>query len=142
MYTGECLCGGVRFSIAAELEPIQVCHCSQCRKAQGSAFATNIPVDVADFRLTRGRELLREYASSPGKRRVFCSNCGSPVFSSRDSLPDKLRVRAGLINEPLATRPIAHFYVGSAANWWSISDELPRFAGPYVPTESRDDMKS
>ncbi|WP_290537184.1 hypothetical protein [Alcanivorax sp.] len=42
MYTGSCLCGGVTFEIAGELAPIQVCHCQQCRKAQGTALVTNI----------------------------------------------------------------------------------------------------
>jgi hypothetical protein len=46
MYTGSCLCGGVAYEIDGELEPIQVCHCSQCRKAQGTAIVTNIPVGV------------------------------------------------------------------------------------------------
>ena len=59
MYTGSCLCGGVRFQIQGELEPIQVCHCSQCRKAQGTPFATNTPVKEAAFQLDSGAELLK-----------------------------------------------------------------------------------
>jgi hypothetical protein len=132
VYTGSCLCGGVEFRIEGELEPIQVCHCLQCRKAQGAPFATNTPVQKAAFTLTRGAELLKEYESSPGKQRVFCSTCGSPVYSYKDTLPDVLRIRAGLINEPLQARPTAHFHVTSKCNWWSITDELPQFAEGYV----------
>jgi hypothetical protein len=135
VHHGRCLCGGVRFRIDGALAPIQVCHCGQCRRAQGTAFATNIPVPRSQFMLEAGAALLRPYESSPGKRRHFCSTCGSPVYSERDGLPGMLRIRAGLLNEPVATRPGWHFHVGSACSWWSIDDALPRHeaSGP-APT--------
>jgi hypothetical protein len=46
MFTGSCLCGGVRFSVKGELQPLQLCHCAQCPKAQGSAFASALPINV------------------------------------------------------------------------------------------------
>ena len=133
LYTGNCLCGGVRFKILDELEPIQVCHCSQCRKAQGIAFATNSPVKATAFQLDSGAELLKSFEASPGKQRVFCNVCGSPIYSKKDALPGVLRIRVGLINEPLSVRPVAHFYTGSKANWWSINDDLPQFEAAYEP---------
>lgn len=135
MYTGSCLCGGVQFRIDQELEPIQVCHCTQCRKAQGTPFATNTPVSKSAFHLMQGRELLKEFESSPGKARVFCGTCGSPVYSYRKTLPGVMRIRAGLLNEELSVRPIAHFHVASQCNWWSIEDGLPQFPEAYVPKQ-------
>jgi len=132
-YTASCLCGGVTFRITGELQPIQVCHCVQCRKAQGAPLATNIPIARADFHLDSGAELLTEYESSPGKKRAFCSRCGSPIYSRRDAQPDALRIRAGLINEALAVRPVAHFYTAHQANWWTIADDLPQFPQAYTP---------
>jgi hypothetical protein len=134
--TGGCLCGGIRFEIEGGLAPIQICHCRQCRKAQGTAFAANIPVPLSHFRLIKGRDLLREYESSPGKYRVFCSHCGSPVFSRRDSLPQVVRIRAGLLDGDIPTRPATHAWVESNANWWEIQDALPRFdkGMPVPPT--------
>ncbi len=133
MYSGNCLCGGVRFQILDELEPIQVCHCSQCRKAQGTAFATNTPVKEAAFQLDSGAELLTSFEASSGKQRVFCSVCGSPIYSKKNALPGVLRIRAGLINGPLSVKPVAHFYTGSKTNWWPIKDDLPQFEAAYVP---------
>ncbi len=127
MYTGNCLCGGVWFRIESELEPISVCHCSQCRKAQGTPFATNSPISAAGFHLESGAELLTVFEATPGKQRVFCSRCGSPIYSKRDSLPGVMRVRVGLINEAVSVRPEAHYHVASKANWWSIEDGLPQF---------------
>lgn len=131
-YTGSCLCGGVSFRIASELEPIQVCHCTQCRKAQGGPLATNIPVAAVAFDLASGKDLLKSYESSPGKQRFFCGRCGSPIYSRRASLSSVIRVRAGLINEPLQVRPAWHAYTASKCNWWPIEDGLEQYPEGYI----------
>lgn len=132
-YRGGCLCGAVRYQIEGPLAAIQICHCGQCRKAQGTAFATNIPVRAEQLRFIYGREGIREFESSPGKLRAFCSNCGSPLYSRRVDAHDTLRIRAGTLDAPIDARPLAHFYVGSKAEWWSILDGLPQFEAAYVP---------
>ena len=138
MVTGSCLCKGVQFKITSKLEPIQICHCGQCRKAQGSAFAANIPVAASSFHLTSGAELLREYESSPGKQRVFCGRCGSPVYSRRTDKPEVVRLRAGTLDGAQDTQPAFHFYTASKANWWTIhGDGLPQFAEAYVPPRTK-----
>ena len=129
MVTGSCLCGVVRYRIRSELPPIQVCYCGMCRKAQGAPFATNIPVPAAAFELLSGAAALREFQSSPGKLRVFCGTCGSPIYSRRDGL-DVVRVRAGLIEEPLAGALI-HCHVAAKCGWWDIHDPGPQFPGAY-----------
>ena len=126
-HTGSCLCGGVSFSIQGEIGPIQVCHCVQCRKAQGTAMATNVPIRTDDFTLEQGGELLASFESTPGKKRVFCRRCGSPVYSQLDALPGILRIRLGLINENIDAPLMAHFYAGSKANWWPICDQAPQY---------------
>lgn len=132
-FTGSCLCGGITFCVEGELESVQVCHCEQCRKAQGGPFAAVIPVAVSGFRLLSGEHLLKAYESSPGKQRMFCSCCGSPVYSRRLALPEVVRVRAGLFNEPLPVKPSWHAYTGSKCNWWPIEDGLPQYPQGYVP---------
>lgn len=129
MHTGSCLCRTVRFEVAGDLAPVQVCHCGDCRKAQGSAFGANIPVATADFTLLSGEGELRAYESSPGKERVFCGRCGSPVFSRLASKPGVVRLRAGSLDEPVATEIGFHFYVASKASWWPIADEATSYDG-------------
>lgn len=130
MPTGSCLCGAVRFTVDGPLPPIQLCHCGQCRKAQGTAFAANIPVAAGAFRFTAGEDDLGVYESSPGKVRAFCSRCASPIFSRREAAPNVLRVRAGVLDAPVASRPDAHAYVADKADWWTITDDLPQHSGP------------
>lgn len=130
-YTGSCLCGGVQFRIQGALDRIQVCHCMQCRKAQGTAVGTNVPVHTDQFTLERGADLLTPFESSPGKQRVFCKMCGSPVYSKRTALPDTLRVRVGLINEDVDPGLQAHYFATDKALWWPVCGDAPQFeAGP------------
>lgn len=128
MHVGGCACGGIRFEIDGDLAPIQLCHCSICRKSNGTAFAANSPVDTAAFRVTSGADLLREFESTPGKRRTFCGTCGSPIHSRADALPGVLRIRVGAIDAPVQARPAFHIFADSKADWWEITDELPRYA--------------
>jgi len=127
MHTGACLCGKIRFEIAGELAGIQLCHCSLCRRAQGAAFAANMPVKAEDFRLVSGAP--KAYESSPGKERLFCGDCGSPIISRTRADPTMVRVRAGLIAEPVETKAIFHFHTDSKASWLPIADDLPRYPG-------------
>lgn len=128
LHRGGCLCGAVKFEITGPLDAIQICHCGQCRKAQGSAFGANIPVRLDQVHFLAGRRGVREYESSPGKLRAFCTTCGSPVYSRRPDTPDMLRIRAGTLDAPVDSRPVAHFHAASKADWFSITDALPQFA--------------
>lgn len=134
---GSCLCGGVSYRIKAPLEPIQICHCSQCRKAQGTPLVTNTPVLEKDFELLSGADLLKAFESTPGKQRVFCSHCGSPIYSKNVTAPGIVRIRAGLIDEPVTATLAAHFHVASKCSWWPINDDLPKFPQAYLPTEPK-----
>ena len=61
MIRGSCLCGGVRFEIAQASGPFELCHCSRCRKASGSAFVSGLGVRREHFRFIEGEELIRTY---------------------------------------------------------------------------------
>jgi len=130
--TGQCLCGGIRFTIDGELAPIEVCYCKQCQRAQGTAMATNVPVAVTVFHLLQGEELIQSYESSPGKQRCFCGRCGSPVYSKRETLPGVLRIRVGLLEGDYAANLAAHFHTRSKPTWWVIRDDLPQYAAGEV----------
>ena len=127
MYEGGCLCGAVRFEIAGPIRNIVYCHCSRCRKAQGSAFATNGIAAANAFVITRGEDELTVYESMPGKTKHFCRNCGSPIASKNAADPDNVRVRIGTIESSIAERPMAHIFATSKADWEEICDDLPQY---------------
>lgn len=129
MHRGSCLCGGVTFTVSGDLPPIQVCHCGQCRRAQGTPFVTNIPLDESQVDWLSGVSLIQRYESSPGKYRCFCKTCGSPLFSQRTSLPGVLRLRVGALQGHVKSQVGFHIYDASKANWWTTQDDeqAPRY---------------
>jgi hypothetical protein len=92
MNIGQCLCGKVRFEIDGELGETRLCYCELCRRANGTAFSANVPISVDRYRLIAGREHIREYESSAGVFRAFCSNCGSPVYARIVRDPAHIRI--------------------------------------------------
>src|SRR5262245_18419290 len=115
MIEGSCLCGGVAYEAKGPLITMACCHCVQCRKASGAEFATNASVDSETFEITRGSELLVHYESSPGKYRVFCGRCGSPMFKRDDENPHLIRLRLGAVDTKIEQRPLAHIFVSEKA---------------------------
>src|SRR5262245_31694701 len=122
MHTGSCLCGAVKYEIRGEVQTAVYCHCSRCRKASGSAFASYAVVATKDFVVVEGKDALKTFRTPAGVQRQFCSNCGSPIISFRESMPDIVRVRMGSIDTPLAKGPETHIFVGSKAAWFEILD--------------------
>jgi len=105
-----------------------LCHCDQCRRAQGYAAAV-APALAAGFSIVAGAEQLREYESSPGKRRAFCGACGSPLYSRREEKPDAIRLRLGSLDDPPADLRIqAHIFVANLPAW-AGPDDAPRYPG-------------
>jgi hypothetical protein len=127
MHKGSCLCGGIRYELSAELGDFGYCHCTSCRKASGSAHAANAPIDRAHFHFVGSTETLREYESSPGKFRMFCSRCGSPIYAYIAATRDVLRVRLGSLDTPFPKRAKAHTWVSDKADWDHIEGTVPQF---------------
>jgi Glutathione-dependent formaldehyde-activating enzyme len=43
-YTGGCQCGSVRYDVTMEPIRLLTCHCKECQRQSGSAFAMSMPV--------------------------------------------------------------------------------------------------
>ena len=129
MYQGSCLCGTVRYEIAGEIGPISLCHCSRCRKANGSAFLAAAQIPAAEFKVVAGNDSLGDFESSPGVHRLFCRNCGSPIISRRPGPPEVIRVRLGTLDTYLKTKPASHIYFADRAEWYELEDDVAKYAG-------------
>jgi len=127
MHKGSCLCGSIQYEIDGELSDFGYCHCASCRKASGSAYGANIGAARTDLMLTDPNDYLKEFESSPGKVRAFCSNCGSPIFAYLRLSAEILRIRLGTIDTPLGKNAKAHTFVSDKADWDEIDSMLPQF---------------
>jgi hypothetical protein len=131
MIRGGCLCGGVKFEIDRAVGPFELCHCSRCRKASGSAFAAALGVRADDFRLISGAELIRTFEAPlrehpPAYRVAFCSRCGSPVPNPAPGAT-WFEIPAGLLDDDPILHPDKHIFVDCKSAWFSITDSLPKF---------------
>ena len=52
--SGSCSCGRVRFELDQPPFRMHHCHCSRCRHARGSAYATNVIYKLEALRYHRG----------------------------------------------------------------------------------------
>ena len=127
MIKGSCLCGCVKYEYSADIREVAVCHCDQCKLAQGTPFVTNAPVDSSKIKWIQGEDKLTSYLSSPNKKRVFCSTCGSPMYSQRTDLPEKIRLRLGTITEGRIPEPDYQIYCKSISRWFVLDGDKPKY---------------
>ena len=85
--TGSCLCGAVKFTVEGEPIRTGLCHCHDCRRTSGSAFAMFSIWDRSAFACTGPT---RTYEG-----RSFCPACGSRVFSLR---PGEVEIMTGALD--------------------------------------------
>jgi hypothetical protein len=100
------------------------CHCSRCRKAHGTAYATYVARRRDTFRLS-GEEHVEKWESMPGFDRCFCRRCGSVVPGT--PCGKLIFLPVGCFEDDPGARPEMHIFVGSKAPWFEISDGLPRY---------------
>lgn len=124
--TGSCLCGSIKIRVSDRFQFIGYCHCSECQKWSGSAFATGGLVNSEDFEITSGEESVSRYQVSGETDLYFCSTCGASLFSEKPKL-GKHVVRLGILDDTPTQRPNVHIFTASKAPWFELTDQLDRF---------------
>lgn len=126
---GGCLCGSVRFEITAPLISAGYCHCTHCQRRTGTGSSANGRVPREGFRLLQGAEQLRSFAPpSSGVPKLFCTTCGSAMFSGDPFTDPQVALRLGTLDGDPGIRPQNRQYVSSAVPWETIPDDgLERF---------------
>ncbi len=125
--TGGCNCGAVRFEVTAEPESASWCHCTRCQRRTGTAASVQARLSPGSLCIITGEDLLTAWQPPDGFAKVFCSSCGSQMWSvSPDG--ETFSVRFGVFDGDPGIRPNCHQFVAYAAVWDSIpEDGLPRF---------------
>ncbi len=122
---GRCLCGAIEFEAAGAPLWVAHCHCQSCRRNTGAALATFVGLPEDRFRYLKGAP--RVFASSPGVRRSFCENCGTPLTYAADRFPGEVHVYVSTFDHPDVFPPELHVYVAEAIDWLHLDDGLPRY---------------
>jgi hypothetical protein len=132
MLAGGCLCGAVRYQVRDEFLYAANCHCSQCRRATGSAFKPFAGIERDKLAVTQGEDRLMIFGED-NAHDARCAACGSFLYSLvRDGA--YVHVAMGTLMDDPAILPSEHIFVGSKAPWFTITDDLPRHeAFPTTP---------
>jgi hypothetical protein len=126
--TGGCNCGGVRFEIDAPLTSASYCHCTRCQRRTGTAVSAQAYPAPGSLRVVAGEDLLRAWQPPDGIAKIFCSACGSSLFTRRTlEDPETVGVRLGAFDGDPGVRPSVRQFTAYAAAWEPIPDDgLPR----------------
>jgi hypothetical protein len=122
---GGCACGAIRYEISAMPLLLYACHCTECQRRSGSAFALNMPVETKVFRIVKGAPKAWRNSGASGTVTIawFCGDCGGRIHGERDGRPDSITVRAGTLDDTSWLRPAAHLFMRSAQPWETIDGD-------------------
>jgi hypothetical protein len=122
--SGKCLCGAVQYAVRDEFAYALNCHCSNCRRATGSAFKPFAGIERSKLNVTQGTDNLLIFGEE-NVHDVRCKTCGSLLYSVvRDG--SFVHVLLGTLVDNPGIQPTAHIFVGFKAPWFTITDSLPQ----------------
>lgn len=127
--SGACLCGTIRFSVKLPTLGCAHCHCTMCQRNHGAAFVTWFTVPPAALTIDAGAEELVRWASSADGSRSFCRRCGSSLFCSNASHPERVEIPLAAMSGPIDRAPQVHIFWDSHVTWTATADSLPRLGG-------------
>jgi len=83
----------------------------------------------AEFRITKGapRHYIAKADSGNEITRVFCPDCGSPLYVQVSTRPDLVGVRVASFDDPSWFRPEADIFVQSAQPWDHMNPDIPKY---------------
>src|ERR1043166_6860655 len=82
-YSGQCLCGQVRFVIDAEPLGARMCWCRDCQRIASGAATVNVLFPEQAVRYEGEITKIQRVADSGNRvERGFCPRCGAQMYSS------------------------------------------------------------
>jgi hypothetical protein len=130
-HTGQCLCGDIKYTIAAEPVMAGVCHCKNCQRQAGSAFSTlwGVPKTAVNFSAGTPKCYHDANTASGGTvQRFFCGNCGSPIYSMVPAQPEMMFIKTGTLDDPDGFTPGFHIWTDRKQPWVEIPAGMPTMA--------------
>jgi hypothetical protein len=106
---GGCQCGSVRYRLEAEPLGLAVCHCRDCQRQSGSAFALSLDVPKGAFRQLSGQLTTFTTVCDSGRAKdcAFCSSCGTRIYHQGEW---GMSIKAGTLDDTFSLIPQAHHW--------------------------------
>lgn len=119
--SGGCLCGAIRYVVRGEPTHVGRCHCTDCRKRSGSAFA------IYGHWPREAFELDGELTTFQGDG--FCATCGSRIGLLEE---ENVEINLGTLDDaPFELVPEDELWITRREPW------LPAIAGAAQHEENR-----
>jgi hypothetical protein len=127
-FSGGCACGRIRYTHRGKPLVMAECHCRDCQRATGGAYASVLLVRRAALEV-RGepKGFVTPSAQGNDVTRTFCPDCGSPLFGQSAAAPDFIAVKAGSLDDPAWFKPTTCIWTSSAQPWSRLDPELAHF---------------
>lgn len=123
--TGGCLCAAIRYEAQGPRIYSILCHCKMCQRASGGLLAALFYVPSNNIKVIRGRP--HTYQSSSTVERLFCRDCGSPLFFQRTGRLDQRAIFVGSLDDSNDFKPEMHVCLSSAVSWLDVRDDAARY---------------
>ncbi len=113
--TGGCLCGAIRYSVAAEPVRVTICHCTFCQKITGSAYLVEPIFRRQDVSFSGATKTFVHRSDSSGKTVTlnFCGTCATKIHLDLERFPTIWGLFGGTFDDP-------NWFDRSAANCFHI----------------------
>lgn len=127
--TGGCSCGDVRYELSEDPIFQLVCHCTDCQKSSGSAFAEILIVAADRLSIVGSEPKFFAVKAESGRTmsRGFCGKCGSPLMIRRPETPLVAFLQAGSLDDPGVFKPAAEVFTCRAHSLTKPIDGVSRF---------------
>jgi hypothetical protein len=129
MRSGGCLCGAVRYEVRGPLRAIMICHCVECRRWAGHAWAATA-ARKADLEIHGDVVWFASPQSQYHADRGICGRCGASLFW-RAPGRDRVSIGAGTLDDPDGLPIAAHIWTEQAADWERPPEGIPAYPSGY-----------
>jgi hypothetical protein len=108
---------------------VHCCHCLDCQRQTGSAFALNALIEADRLTLLSGAPAAVPVPTDSGRPHdVFrCPKCQTAVWSDYGRRGVMLFVRVGTLDDPAALPPDVHIFTRSKLPWVRLPEGVPAF---------------
>lgn len=122
---GGCICGAVRYRLAAPPLAVYACHCRDCQRFASGPYAIGVIVRRADFSMS-GAVTQTERIAESGRavRQVACATCACRIWHESSKVLDTIVIRAGTLDDPAWAVPAVHSWTRSKLPWVDLGDAV------------------
>ena len=122
---GSCYCGAVKWQFEMPIKVAVMCHCTMCRKLNGSDYSSHVFVAEDQFKLVAGQDNITEFQATENVMRAFCRTCGSPAYAVNNKrFPGHIVVGRSCIDTDVDIRPRFQVFTQSKGDWVTIHDDV------------------